>query len=210
MKKLLLTFACMLTLFSAIAGTQNFGSGMTIPGLATASGGASNTAVKWTSEALGVDLSLVQCFKASSSEYMMAVKSKAEITFTVSKAIQKISITTPAGGILAGNATLALYTGNATDYDCYNKCNTNGTTYDFVPEVKAAGTTYVLKNIKNPESGNNGNVQIASLTIVYEGESGEEPVEPVEPTTVDMANIAALVAANADLKSGATSTDTYK
>ncbi|MDE6402982.1 MAG: hypothetical protein K2K86_04150, partial [Muribaculaceae bacterium] len=201
MKKLLLTFACLLTLFSAIAGTQNFGSGTTIPGLATASGGASNDAVKWTSEALGVELSLVQCYK--NTDYLMAVKSKAEITFTVNKAIQKISITTPAGGNLGANATLALYTGDATEYDCYNICKATATTYDFVPKVKAAGTTYVLKNIKNPENtSKDGNVQIASLTIVYEGEGGEEPVEPVEPTTVDMANIAALVAANADLASG--------
>ena len=101
MKKLLLTFVCMLTLFSAIAGTQNFGSGMTIPGLATTSKGTElTTAVNWTSEALGVDLSLLQCYKSSSAEYMMAVKSLAEIKFTVSKAIQKITITTPAGGIL--------------------------------------------------------------------------------------------------------------
>ena len=206
MKKLLLTFVCMLTLFSAIAGTQEFGSGTTIPGLATASSGASNDAVKWTSEALGVELSIVQCYK--SSNYLMAVKSKAAITFTVSKAIQKITITTPAGGSLAANGALALYTGDAADYDCYNICKDNSTTYEFVPSVKTAGTTYVLKNIKNPENtSKDGNVQIASMTIVYEGETEEKPVEP---TTVEVANIAALLSANADLASGATSTDTYR
>lgn len=205
MKKLLLTLTCLLTLFSAMAGTQDFGSGTSIPGMVTAQKDANDTPVKWTSEALGIEMTMVQCAKYSG--YLMATKNNSTITFTVSKAIQKISITTPAGN-QATNGTLALYTGDATDYDCYNICNTANTTYDFVPAVKAAGTTYVLKNINNPEdSGKNGNVQIASMTILYEGETEEQPVEP---TTVEVANIAALLTANTDLASGATSADTYK
>lgn len=207
MKKFLLTLVGLLALFTASAGTQKFGtSSVSIPGLATASSGASNNAVKWTSEDLDVELSFVQCY--NSSQYLMAVKQKAQISFTATKAIQKISITTPTTGTLAGNGTLALYINDATEYDSYKICKDNGVTYEFVPSVTAANTTYTLKNINNPEnSSKNGNVQIATMTILYEGES---PEIPVEPTVVKVANIAELLAANKDIASGKDSEDIFE
>ncbi|MCM1448781.1 MAG: chitobiase/beta-hexosaminidase C-terminal domain-containing protein [Clostridiales bacterium] len=207
MKKLLLTFVGLFTILLSQAATINFASGMTIPGLATTSKEASDASVTWESTDLGVTLNIVQCYKGSSSTYLMAVKSKADISFTVAKAIKKISIITPATGNLAANGTLALYVGDAIDYDCYNVCNENSTTYDFVPTVKEANTTYHLKNIKNPSANKDGNVQIATLIILYEGETEEEP-KPVE--NVKVANIGALLDANKDLAVGATSTDVFE
>lgn len=196
MKKFLLSLVGLLAVISASADTQEFGNGLTIPGLATTSKGSElSTPVKWTAPGLGLEMSILQCYKSGTNPYMMAVKGKAEIKFTVTKDIKKISVTTPSSGTLAGNGTLALYTGDSAEYDCYNICNTTSTTYDFVPSVTVAGTTYTLKNINNPENAKNGNVQIAKLSIEYvDGGDGPAPVENVK---VD--DIAALLAANAGL-----------
>jgi len=208
MKKLYTLLIAVLAILYASAGTQKFDTSVSIPGLATESANASSDAVTFESEALGTTLSIVQCYKGVNANYLMAVKSKGEISFTTTKAIQKISITTPSSGTLAGNATLALYIGDATNYDCYNNCKDNAKTYDFIPTVKDAGTTYKLKNIKNPlNTSKDGNVQIASITILYEGET---EVEPVEPKTIQVSNIGALIEANKDIASGNDSYDHYE
>ena len=172
MKKFLLLLVTLLSVAGlTTAKTLSFGD-LTIPGLPTASGSATDNAVTYESSDLGVTLSLVQCYKGTSASYLMAVKEKAAISFTTPKEVKSISIKTSDGkDQLAANGTLALYSGDKSNYDAYNICNTISTTYTFVPSITAAGTKYTLKNIFNPEnSSKSGNVQIAELTITYADE----------------------------------------
>lgn len=168
-----------------------------IPGLATASSGVSDTPVEYTVD--GTTFSIVQSYKANNS-FLMLYKSKGVISFTATKKVEQISITTPASGTLSKSATLELYVNNVATGQTIN-ASENGKEYIFTPDETAAGTVYALKNVKSY------NVQVAVLTVKYEGEETETPVDPV---AVEVASIKELLEANKDIATNATSEDKYR